>query len=228
MSLIKIITTSDGSHSLLNEELNETYHSVHGAIQESCHVFIQRGLQFYIEEVRPNNISVLEVGFGTGLNTLLSVSHVIDSPIVIQYTTLELFPLQEEVWSVLNYSQMIGLEEYFSHIHRCSWGTAQKIIPNFELTKRHTALQEVELMPETFDLIYFDAFAPSKQPELWTFAMLQKIERAMKLDAVFVTYCAKGQLKRDLKALGLVVETLQGPPGKNEMVRAVKIDRSLA
>ena len=167
MSLIKIITTSDGSHSLLNEELNETYHSVHGAIQESSHVFIQRGLQFYIEEVRPNNISVLEVGFGTGLNTLLSVSHVIDSPIVIQYTTLELFPLQEEVWSVLNYSQMIGLEEYFSHIHRCAWGTAQKISPNFELTKLHNSLQEVEFKPDSFDIIYFDAFAPGKQPELW-------------------------------------------------------------
>lgn len=228
MSNVKIITTSDGSHSLLNEELNETYHSVHGAIQESSHVFIQRGLQFYIEEIKPRNISVFEVGFGTGLNTLLSVSHVIDSPIAIQYTTLELFPLQEEVWSALNYSQMIGPDEYFSHIHRCAWGTPQRIISNFELTKLQTSLQEVELKPDSFDLIYFDAFAPGKQPELWTLPMLQKIVRAMKLDAVFVTYCAKGQLKRDLKALGLVVETLQGPPGKNEMVRAVKTGRSIA
>lgn len=222
MSFIKIITTSDGSHSLLNENLNETYHSVHGAIQESNHVFILHGLEFYVQTIVPSHVSVLEVGFGTGLNALLTMRHIIKTPIAIQYTTLELFPLQEEIWSALNYHEMIGLEYGFSQIHRSSWGTAQKITPNFEMTKLHTSLQEVSLKKESYDLIYFDAFAPSKQPELWTFPMLRKIEEAMKLNAVFVTYCAKGQLKRDLKALGLIVETLQGPPGKNEMVRAVK------
>lgn len=225
MSSIKIITTSDGSHSLLNEDLNETYHSVHGAIQESNHVFIRNGLEFYARTINPSKVSVLEVGFGTGLNALLTIRHMIKSPVAVQYTALELFPLPEEVWSALNYHQLIGLEDNFSQIHRSPWGKAQMIIPNFELTKLHTSLQEVSLEKDSYDLIYFDAFAPSKQPELWTFSMLQKIEGAMRLDAVFVTYCAKGQLKRDLKALGLEVETLQGPPGKNEMVRAVKTSR---
>lgn len=228
MSSVKIITTSDGSHSLLNQELNETYHSVHGAIQESSHVFIERGLNFYIDNVRPRSVSVLEVGFGTGLNVLLTIRNILNKGIEVKYTTVELFPLGEEVWSSLNYTETIGLQENFSHIHRSTWGEKECIIPKFELLKLHTSIQAVAFQPNSFDLIYFDAFAPSKQPELWTLPVLQKIEEAMKEGAVFVTYCAKGQLKRDLKSLGLKVETLQGPPGKHEMVRAVKPARPLA
>ena len=221
MSQIKIITTSDGSHSLLNEKLNETYHSVHGAIQESSHVFIQRGLEFYIKSIDPVSISLLEIGFGTGLNALLTLLHTINTPISIKYTTLEPFPLDLEIWSSLNYTKTIGLEEYFYSMHQAEWDTREKIAVNFELTKIKKPLQDVTL-PGLFDLIYFDAFAPNKQPEMWTIPILQKLFLAMNSNAVFVTYCAKGQLKRDLKALGLDVETLEGPPGKHEMVRATK------
>jgi tRNA U34 5-methylaminomethyl-2-thiouridine-forming methyltransferase MnmC len=222
MSSIKIIETSDGSHSLLNEELNETYHSVHGAIQESSHVFINQGLDYYLEKERPEWISILEVGFGTGLNVLLTIQKALTKAIRVNYTTLELFPLDEGVWSELNYAGIIGLQNHFNQIHQSAWNTKEKILPDFELLKLHTSLQEVVLQPDSFDLIYFDAFAPSKQPELWELPVLQKIKKSMNLNGVFVTYCAKGQLKRDLRTLGLFVETLPGPPGKKEMVRAVK------
>ena len=223
MHSIKIITTSDGSHSLLNEELNETYHSVHGAIQESAHVFIKNGLDYFVHQFKAESISILEVGFGTGLNALLTIHHTLKTARPIKYVALEAFPFEEDVWSALNYTDTIGLKEYFLNLHRCSWETEQTILPSFQLLKLHTTLQHVELKPKSFDLIYFDAFAPNKQAELWTFPMLQKVSEAMKMDAVFVTYCAKGQLKRDLKTLGLVTETLPGPPGKKEMVRAIKI-----
>jgi len=222
MSLIKIITTSDGSHSLLNEKLNETYHSVHGAIQESSHVFIQRGLEFYINRMNPVSISLLEVGFGTGLNALLTLQHNIDAKIDIRYTSLEPFPVEEEIWSMLNYTSTIGYEEHFRQMHGSDWNRPQRITPGFEFTKLNIALQESTELSGAYDLVYFDAFAPSKQPEMWRLPVLQRIVQCMNANAVFVTYCAKGQLKRDLKALGLTVETLEGPPGKHEMVRATK------
>lgn len=223
MSSLKIIITSDGSHSLLNEELNETYHSIHGAVQESEHVFIKNGLDYCVRQKSRESISILEVGFGTGLNALLTIQYAIKSPIPIKYTTLESNPLDEAFWSALNYRDSIGLKEHFETLHRSRWGTEQTVLPHFQLLKLHDSLQQVAFPAESFDLIYFDAFAPSKQPELWTLPVLQKIIGAMKTDAVFVTYCAKGQLKRDLKTLGLVTETLSGPPGKKEMVRAVKV-----
>jgi tRNA U34 5-methylaminomethyl-2-thiouridine-forming methyltransferase MnmC len=219
---IKLITTSDGSHSLFNEELQETYHSVHGAIQESSHVFINHGLDYYVGRFKPESISILEVGFGTGLNTLLTIQHALTKPIRVRYTTLELFPLQEEVWSALNYAGIIGFQELFNQIHRSAWGVPQNILPDFELLKLHISLQEAVFQPRSYDLVFFDAFAPGKQPELWELPILQKIEESMNPNAVFVTYCAKGQLKRDLKTLKMTVETLAGPPGKKEMVRALK------
>jgi len=222
MASIRLITTSDGSHSLFNEELHETYHSIHGAIQESSHVFINQGLDYYFGKFQPESISILEVGFGTGLNTLLTIQHALNKGIRVRYTTLELFPLQEEVWSALNYTAIIGLQESFSKIHRSDWDVMEKILPGFEFLKLHTSLQEAVFKPGSYDLVYFDAFAPGKQPELWELPLLKKIEEAMSPNAVFVTYCAKGQLKRDLRTLEMAVETLAGPPGKKEMVRAQK------
>lgn len=222
MSSLRIITTTDGSHSIWNEELNETYHSVHGAMQESAHVFIKNGLDYYIDRARPDRISILEVGFGTGLNALLTIHRMLETVIPVKYTSLEAFPLGEEVWSELNYEHILGLKDHFTALHRSRWEEEQPILPHFQLLKLHTTLQHVELQATSFDLVYFDAFAPNKQPELWTYPVLGKIINAMKMEGVFVTYCAKGQLKRDLKTLGLTTETLPGPPGKKEMVRAIK------
>ena len=225
MSKVELITTSDGSHSLLNSELNETYHSVHGAIQESIHVFIKNGLEYFEKKNHPTSIRILEVGFGTGLNALLTLHQSLTGTATILYESLEAFPIDQETASLLNYPKALSFtdsEKYFAHLHQSVWDHEVEISSNFLLSKRHVKLQDVELGMEKFDIIYFDAFAPNKQAELWELAILGKVQQSMKSGAVFVTYCAKGQLKRDLKSLGLLVETLPGPPGKKEMVRAVK------
>lgn len=222
---LELITTSDGSHSLLNTELNETYHSVHGAIQESINVFLKNGLDYFEQSSNQPEIRILEVGFGTGLNALLTLQHSLYGSTKIRYESLEAFPIEQEIVSLLNYSKTLnfsGSEKYFMQLHHSTWNQQVEIASNFSLVKRHAKIQDVELGDGKFDVIYFDAFAPSKQPEMWELSILKKIERSMKSGAVFVTYCAKGQLKRDLKSLGLLVETLPGPPGKKEMVRAVK------
>ncbi|HEY8934734.1 MAG TPA: tRNA (5-methylaminomethyl-2-thiouridine)(34)-methyltransferase MnmD [Cyclobacteriaceae bacterium] len=216
---IQIITTQDGSHSLFNTTLNETYHSVHGAVQESTHVFIKKGLDFLIERSNPSTINILEVGFGTGLNALLTLIHATTSTIKISYTTLETFPLGDDIWPWLNYSAVLGHKEYYEKLHQAPWNEPVNVLLNFELLKLNTKLEEVILPQGHFDIIFFDAFAPNKQPELWEYPILEKIARNLNNMGIFVTYCAKGQLKRDLKALGFTVETLPGPPGKKEMVR---------
>jgi tRNA U34 5-methylaminomethyl-2-thiouridine-forming methyltransferase MnmC len=219
---IEIITTSDGSHSLLNTALNETYHSRHGALQESIHVFIKEGLDHFLSVKSQKDISILEVGFGTGLNALLTLQRAYELPAnIIHYTSLETFPVPEEIWSKLNYIDSVGLKEKFNQLHEATWNEVVPIIPNFNLRKIQTSLQQIDFSSE-FDLIYFDAFAPNKQPEMWEIEVLQKVVNAMRPESAFVTYCAKGQLKRDLKSLDLEVETLPGPPGKKEMVRGVK------
>ena len=223
MSGVKLIVTSDGSHSLLNEALNETYHSVHGAIQESQHVFINNGLYYFLDSYSPEVVSIFEVGFGTGLNVLLTIKSMQNKKVSVNYTSIEAFPIGEELWSSLNYTNVLGLSEIFDNVHRCSWEMVNQVLPGFGLNKQRTTLQGIELQPASFDVVYFDAFAPNKQPELWTIDMLAKVYDAMKSKGVFVTYCAKGQLKRDLNNLGFRVETLAGPPGKKEMVRAVKV-----
>lgn len=219
MDKIKIIATNDGSFSLYNEELEETYHSRHGALQESVYVFIEQGLKFLRSKQNPSSVNILEVGFGTGLNALLTLNEIHASSVTIKYSSLETLPLSQEVWSKLNYPD---LHQTFKKLHDADWGSWNEIIPNFRLRKIQSSLQEVTLEDSNYDLIYFDAFAPNKQPEMWEQVVLEKVVQAMKPEAVFVTYCAKGQLKRDLKSLGLVVESLPGPPGKREMVRAVK------
>ena len=219
MNTIKIIVTGDGSHSLFNEALDETYHSRHGAVQESLYVFIEHGFRHFVRTQQPKLISILEVGFGTGLNALLTVAEAIESNIPVAYTALETYPLSQEVWVKLNYSDNNNL---FNELHQSEWERWNQINSHFRLLKLEKSLQDVELDPGQYDLVYFDAFAPNKQPELWELTMLDKVVKTLKSGGMFVTYCAKGQLKRDLKSLGLIVESLVGPPGKREMVRALK------
>ncbi len=219
MSKIKIIVTGDGSHSLLNEALDETYHSRHGAVQESMHVFIEQGFNYLREKQKPELLSILEVGFGTGLNALLTLTESIKSGLKTSYTSLETYPLDTDVWMTLNYPDPYNL---YKRLHQAEWQKWAEIHLDFNLLKIEKPLQLVELAPAQFDLIYFDAFAPNKQPEMWELPVLEKAVKALASGGIFVTYCAKGQLKRDLKALGLIVESLPGPPGKREMVRALK------
>ena len=220
--MLKIITTHDGSHSLLNSELNETYHSVHGARQESMHVFIKHGLDFVIQQQHKNPVKILEVGFGTGLNALLTAHHAQTHAVKIEYTCPETYPVNESIWQQLNYPQGEVESKIFYNLHHASWNEWTEPVPDFMLNKINTTLQLASLGHRYFDLVYFDAFAPNKQPEMWALPMLQKTIESLVSNGVFVTYCAKGQLKRDLLSLGTSVETLQGPPGKREMTRAVK------
>jgi tRNA U34 5-methylaminomethyl-2-thiouridine-forming methyltransferase MnmC len=231
MREVKVIRTEDGSSSLYLPELNETYHSHHGALGESQHVFIRMGLEYWLstqgeaEEQEVSSLNIFEVGFGTGLNALLAYEAAEKRELRIHYTTLEPYPLAEETVSTLNYAGLLDGGAYadaFKEMHAVSWEAPEAISEHFTILKHRVKLEDFIAPSSVYDLIFFDAFAPSKQAELWEKALLEKVVKAMAPGAVFTTYCAKGQLKRDLKALGLQVETLPGAPGKKEMVRAVK------
>ena len=217
-----LITTSDGSHSLYRADLDETYHSRHGAVQESMHVFIHQGFDFLVNLAPRKDVAILEIGFGTGLNALLTAEAGQRTGLDIFYTSLEAFPITEPLWSKLNYAQEAAQQTLFKSLHLAPWGDIVDVRPDFHLLKLHLTLQEVQLTSAAFDLVYFDAFGPAKQPEMWERPMLERVIETMTRKSIFVTYCAKGQLKRDLRDLGLQVETLAGPPGKKEMVRAIK------
>ncbi len=220
---IQIITTGDGSHSLLNTALNETYHSVHGAKRESVHVFIQHGLKYFLQHHPESQaVKIFEVGFGTGLNALLTASFAETYQKKILYTSIEAFPLAEKIWRQLNYSENATEQTLFEKLHTSLWNSGIDITAHFGLRKINTTLQQLPIEGNHFDIVFFDAFAPAKQPEMWEKALLEKVYYGLKSPGVFVTYCAKGQLKRDLRDLGFLVETLAGPPGKKEMVRALK------
>lgn len=226
MSKVKIITTEDGSHSLYHEELKETYHSFHGALQESRHVFIEKGIRFWrTKEGLPDFLKIFEVGMGTGLNALLTAQLAKENNLSIEYTTLEPFPLENELISQLNYPEQSDdpkLKEIFKRIHHVAWEEPIELYPYFQLTKHQMKLEDYPINNQQFDVLFFDAFAPNKQAELWELNALEKCYSLLKKGGVFTTYSAKGQLKRDLKSLGFEVETLPGPPGKKEMVRGVK------
>lgn len=223
---LSIFATEDGSHSLVHQTLNETYHSRHGAIQESQHVFIKNGIAFWLERNISKPVKILEVGFGTGLNALLTLEQTILLSDQVEYTTLEPYPLSEKLTSQLNYPQIISFESsrvLFSELHAAPWNQSIAITPNFTLNKQEGRIQEISLVFENYDLVFFDAFAPTKQPDMWQSSIFEKIHAAMKPRGILVTYCAKGQVKRDLKSLGFEVESLPGPPGKREMIRAMKL-----
>jgi tRNA U34 5-methylaminomethyl-2-thiouridine-forming methyltransferase MnmC len=221
---ISIITTEDGSSSLYNPVLQETYHSSHGAIQESMHVFIEHGLKYWKNQNPDKAVSILEIGMGTGLNVLLTLQNAIESKLKVEYTTLEPFPIASDLVTQLNYKSIFQdelLSNAFDEIHQCSFDKKLELTEIFLFKKLSSTLQEFTT-DSKFDIIYFDAFAPKKQSEMWHLELLQKLATTLNSGGVFTTYCAMGQLKRDLKACGLTVDTLQGPPGKNEMVRGLK------
>lgn len=222
---LKIITTEDGSHSLYNEELQEFYHSFHGAYRESLHVYMIYGLDSWLaRNPRKYPIRIFEVGFGTGLNAWLTLVWAEQNQIPVLYHTIEPFPIEKEVYSQLNYIEhdhgIWHFHKYFEALHQAPWNEGGPISEYFNFKKDITTLEEAQLYPS--DVVFFDAFAPSKQPELWTKEILEKVTVAMRPGGVFTTYSAKGQLQRDLNELGLEVEVLPGPPGKKEMTRAWK------
>ncbi len=218
----RIIRTGDGSHSIYVETLEEHYHSVHGAIRESMHVFIRSGLAAL---TAMPVIRVFEMGFGTGLNAWLTWYYGGFLDTTIEYTSLEAYPLSDEETARLNYPESLPIRrgrEAFQAIHRCPWGSMQVMDRQFSLHKVHGDIRDERNLPKAFDLVYYDAFAPTVQPELWTQDIFGRISERMLQGGVLVTYCAKGSVRRALKASGLVVERIPGPPGKREMIRAWK------
>ena len=211
--------TTDGSHTLYIPELDEHYHSVKGALTESIHIYCGLGLKYYAEiHSDREDINVFEVGFGTGLNALLTMEVAVEKQIMIHYTTVELYPLTWEQVSPLGYSETLE----FQQIHQLPWETEERVDEHFILRKVQTDVLTMEI-PQKIDVVYFDAFAPEKQPELWNEALLQRIYDNMTDGGVLTTYCAKGVVRRMLQQVGFTVERLQGPPcGKREVLRAIK------
>ncbi len=218
---IELQTTADGSHTLFVPQLNEHYHSTFGAIQESQHVFVESGFRFL--QPKLNEINLLEVGFGTGLNALLTLLQ--KGKTKVNYTAIEAHPPNSNLIAQLNYPQQTGnpaAADIFELMHDCSWEVFHEIFEGFRLKKILGKIEEIELAANTFDLVYFDAFAPDVQPELWTAAIFTKLHRAMTSGGVLVTYSSKGLVKRNLTEAGFTIERLPGPPGKRHMLRATK------
>jgi tRNA U34 5-methylaminomethyl-2-thiouridine-forming methyltransferase MnmC len=217
-----MIYTADGSHSILIPELKATYHSIHGAIQESKHVFIEAGLKSVRLTDTTGRLAIFEVGFGTGLNTLLTLIEAENLDQGIFYETVELFPLNANEVRSLNYCEILhrnDLQIIFEQLHFCDWEREISIASNFTFKKIRTNLLNFQTK-NTFELIFFDAFAPNTQPELWTEAIFQKMFSILQLGGVLVTYCSKGNVRRAMQSAGFIVEKVAGPPGKREMIRA--------
>ena len=215
---IKVIITKDGSKSLFLPELNETYHSKFGAKTESEHVFIKAGYRY----VSKPDIHILEIGFGTGLNVLLTfLAHLKDQR-KVYYESLEKYPLPENIVEEINDYEDVSIKEVFAILHNTPWQEDVAIGDRFVLHKNQVDLLDFESQKE-FDLIYFDAFAPGKQPEMWTQEVFDKMYKLVSEGGVLVTYSAKGSVRRTMQAAGFAVERIPGPPGKREMLRAVKV-----
>ncbi len=225
----KIILTEDGSSTIFNFELNQHYHSIHGAMQESMHVFMKMGFGLFSTSLeQTKQISILEVGFGTGLNAFLVLLESFAEGILsgescqCVYTSLEAFPLEEKEYLNLNYSKNEKEKKLFLELHEAEWNKEVAITNNFSLHKIQIRLEDFIPEENKFNLIFFDAFSPEAQPELWTEEVFRKLFLSMKKEGILVTYCAKGQVRRNMIAAGFTVERLDGPPGKREMLRARK------
>ncbi len=214
-----ITNTADGSHTLYVRELDEHYHSINGAITESMHVFIHAGL----ESIENQNINIFEMGFGTGLNAYLTLINLLGTGKTIQYTGLELNPLEDTLLKSLNYSSHFPDQggDIFEKLHKAPWNILTKISSDFSLEKIQDDLSNLSVSNQ-YDLVYFDAFCPEVQPELWTTEIFNKIFISMRTDSILTTYSTKGQVRRNMAEVGFRVEKLPGPPGKFDMTRAWK------
>ncbi len=254
----KVITTEDGTSSIWWEEMDEHYHSIYGALQESQHVFIQAGLvpmlshkdkaclvspnrpnpQSPVKTLRATSLSnplvpqshnspplhILEMGFGTGLNALLTLQYCqkYHPNQTIHYTTLEAYPVEKEMVKTLNFSTILGDRPIFEQLHEAAWNEVVEINPHFFIEKLHIQIQDYSPPTQHYHVIYFDAFAPTSQPELWSQEIFEKMYLALQPNGCLTTYCAKGIVKRAMKAAGFKLEPLPGPKNKREMTRAWK------
>ena len=224
MNKRNIQLTEDGSHTIYIPAKNITYHSTHGALQESMHVFIDCGLRYFINHSSENrdNIHVFEMGLGTGLNALLTWNEALSLKRKIVYHTVELYPLTEAEVQSLNYNDLMSNKNIqLSAIHHAPWNELIELGNYFSFIKIKEDIQAFTTT-DKFDIIYFDAFDPNAQPELWTENIFKKMFSMLYANGILVTYCSKGAVQRAMKAAGFVIEKLKGPPGKREIIRATK------
>ena len=221
----QIITTADGSKTIQLVDLEEQYHSIHGALQESKHVYINQGLLHYHSlKISVKPISILEIGFGTGLNAMATLVEAKNNNLQIQYVGVEAYPISKKEVFELHYGEQFTFKnsiQLFNEIHSCSWEKPHEIISGFTLEKQQKFFSEIT-DKNVFHIIYFDAFGARVQPELWTEDIFRIMYEALKEEGVLVTYSAKGSVRRALQAVGFIVERIPGPPGKREMLRATK------
>ena len=216
----KLFQTADGSNSLMSEQFGVSYHSKHGAVQETQHVFIDAAFN----HLSQTNIKILEIGFGTGLNALMTLHSNRMAKKQVEYVAVEAYPIAMETVEALDYHNILKdntLEAVLKTMHQLDTNVPTEIESSFNFEKRIMLFEDIDESNE-YDIIYFDAFAPNAQPELWDIELLSKMYRALKKGGILTTYCAKGQVKRNLKSLGFTIESIPGPPGKREMTRAKK------
>ena len=219
--LREIKKTADGSVTIFLPEWEESYHSKHGAIQEANHVFVAKGLHF----VNKKSLAVLEIGFGTGLNALLTLIEAKNKNLSVEYFGVEAFPISQKEVETLNYIETLDAQTFqadFNKLHSCDWEIKHPINENFSLTKNQMLFEQIKYKNQ-FDLIYFDAFGYRVQPELWSETIFKIMFDALKSEGVLVTYACRNPIKRAMEAAGFITEKLTGPPGKREMLRGVKV-----
>jgi tRNA U34 5-methylaminomethyl-2-thiouridine-forming methyltransferase MnmC len=217
----KIVRTADGSKTIQLTDWNEQYHSLHGAVQEAYHVFIEAGLR----QFSGRELSILEVGFGTGLNALITLVEAPSLDLKLHYTALETAPVSEAEWRELGYGSALdatGAALWYEELHKCPWEDSITLRGGFTITKRNTDLRQFVAPAPSYDLIYFDAFGARVQPDLWTEDIFSRMFSALRPGGILVTYSAKGSVRRAMEAVGFRTERLPGPPGKREMLRASK------
>ena len=217
---VEIRTTADGSKTLYLPDLDENYHSFHGAIQEANHVFIKNGLNEFKEK---DSVSIFEMGFGTGLNAILTANWSEENKIHVDYTGIEAYPISPELCFKLDYAESLNNDKNgdYDKMILAEWNQLVELSEYFKVKKIDSRIENWTT-ERKFDLIYFDAFGPKIQNEMWGMNVLKKMSDILLPGGMFVTYCAQGQFKRNLKALGFELESLPGPPGKREMTRAIK------
>ncbi|GAK77507.1 putative peptidase [Nonlabens ulvanivorans] len=218
----EIITTGDGSKTIHMPEWNEQYHSKHGALQEALHVFIEMGLKDTLSRKREQTspISILEYGLGTGLNAMITAQFPTEHS--IYYTAVEAFPIAVSEAVEVNYGQLLGNQVLYEKLHQCEWEQAVQLTDQFTIKKLEKKFDQINDVSR-FDIIYFDAFGPRVQPELWTVEIFNAAFKALKPEGILTTYCAQGQARRNMQEAGFIIERLPGPPGKREMLRGRKM-----
>ncbi|KXK37937.1 MAG: tRNA (5-methylaminomethyl-2-thiouridine)(34)-methyltransferase MnmD [Saprospiraceae bacterium] len=216
----EIVVSGDGSHSVISPIFNTLYHSQHGALSEAKVVFIQAGLEYLLEKGY-ERIKVFEMGFGTGLNAVLTKIWAEQHKVEIIYHTVEAYPVSLDTIRQLNYGALFGHHDDLVALHELNWDDRHTISAHFTFCKWHKRIEELQL-EEKFDVVYFDAFAPATQPHLWEEGILAKLYGWLEAGGVLTSFCAQGAFKRNLKKVGFEVQRLPGPPGKREMTRAIK------